>query len=115
MSDNDFPIRAYVARDFRRFGGCSIWLVHRQRGLLRPGVNDGLVNDSWEPLDETTDRPPSLMLDDEMARVLLDALAAYFGGTGDVQALRRDYDAERKRVDKMIDALIVAGGQAVRP
>lgn len=52
------------------------------------------------------DPRPSLELDDEMALALLNALAAYFGGTSDVLTLRRDYDAERKRVDRMIEALV---------
>jgi len=40
------------------------------------------------------------------ARALLDALSLHFGGTGDTRQLRRDFDAERGRVDKLTDALI---------
>jgi len=43
-----------------------------------------------------------LRLPDDVARALLDALASHYGGTSDVQTLRRDYEAERKRVDTFI-------------
>jgi hypothetical protein len=36
---------------------------------------------------------------------LLDALSRHFGGTGDVRQLRKDHDAERARVDKLIGTL----------
>lgn len=54
----------------------------------------------------TTTQAPSLRMDDDMARALLDALAAHYGGTSDVQTLRKDYLAERARVDKLIDRLV---------
>lgn len=44
-----------------------------------------------------------LRIDEEIARALYEALADYFGGAGhDTRALRKDYDAERARVDKFI-------------
>ena len=46
------------------------------------------------------------MLPEAAARALLDALSQHFGGTGDTRQMRRDLDAERKRVDKLTDALI---------
>lgn len=101
MNEYTNPFRAHVDR--RLYGGVSIWLLDRHTGEKRVMVPHEPV---FETFDEHTTVPPSLVLGDEMARVLLDALAAYFGGTGEVQTLRRDYDAERKRVDKMIEALI---------
>lgn len=50
---------------------------------------------------------PLIFIPGDVARVLLDALTAHYGGTGDTRALRQDYDGERKRVDRMIDAMIV--------
>jgi hypothetical protein len=45
-----------------------------------------------------------LHLQEEDARAIYEALADYFGHSGnDVRALRRDYEAERARVDKFID------------
>ena len=47
-----------------------------------------------------------LRLEEDAARAVYEALAEYFGGSGhDTVALRRDYDAERKRVDRFIDHL----------
>ncbi|MEW2383360.1 hypothetical protein AB0873_14895 [Micromonospora sp. NPDC047707] len=45
---------------------------------------------------------PTLRLPEPMARALLDALAKHFGGTSDVLTLRKDYMAERARVDAFI-------------
>lgn len=52
---------------------------------------------------------PTLRIPDEVARPLLDALANHYGGTSDSRTLRRDYEAERARVDKLIDAAIQRG------
>ncbi|BBH17527.1 hypothetical protein Back2_18140 [Nocardioides baekrokdamisoli] len=48
-----------------------------------------------------------LFLADEDARALYEALAEHYGhAENDVRALRRDYDAERSRVDRLVGALI---------
>lgn len=48
-----------------------------------------------------------LVLDSEAARALYEALADHFGHSGhDIRALRKDYDAERARVDKFIQAVL---------
>lgn len=52
-----------------------------------------------------------LMLHEDEARAVYEALASYFGGLGaDMTALRKDYDAERRRVDKFIDLVIRTAG-----
>lgn len=44
-----------------------------------------------------------LSLQEDEARAIYEALADYFGHAGhDTRALRKDYDAERGRVDKLI-------------
>lgn len=48
---------------------------------------------------------PTLTIPEDMARALLDALAAHFGGVSEVQTLRKDYDAERARVDRLVGFL----------
>jgi hypothetical protein len=48
-------------------------------------------------------RQPWVRLDDGAARALLDALTAHYGGSSDQRQLRADYDAERRRLDKMLD------------
>jgi hypothetical protein len=46
---------------------------------------------------------PTLSLREESARALLQALLRYYQGGDDLRALRKDYDAERARVDKLIE------------
>lgn len=51
-----------------------------------------------------------LQLTEEEARAIYEALADYYGHAGhDTRALRKDYDAERARVDRLINNLI--GGE----
>nr|MDT0660843.1 hypothetical protein [Micromonospora sp. DSM 115978] len=55
--------------------------------------------------DAESQGAPTLRIPEEMARALLDALSAHFGGTSEVMTLRADYRAERDRVDRMINYL----------
>lgn len=68
-------------------------------------VELGFHSARWQPVDPDATSPPTITIPDEVARALLDALSAHYGGTGDTRALRRDYDAERARVDRLITAL----------
>lgn len=43
---------------------------------------------------------PTFVLPFDSGRALLDALTRHYHGADDTRALRRDYDAERKRVDE---------------
>jgi len=98
-------IRAYVNPDFARFG-LTVHLVD-QRGQDGPtflAAPAELVFSEIDPM--TSGHEPTLRLSEEAARALLDALAAHYGGSSDVQTLRKDYLAERARVDKMIDHMI---------
>jgi hypothetical protein len=59
--------------------------------------------------EAVTNPPPNvevdlepLVLDDDAARALLSALLRHYDGGEDTRTLRRDYDAERKRVDQFI-------------
>jgi len=49
---------------------------------------------------------PSLTLPDDLGRVLLDELAAYYGGVAGGRQQRADYEHERARVDRLIGHLI---------
>jgi hypothetical protein len=74
----------------------------------------------WETVDprETLahDQAPLLTLEDDMALALLDALQRHYQGSSDTRMLRADYDAERKRVDKLIGTLtdLAARPQAIQ-
>ena len=64
-----------------------------------------IPRDGSQLTDDDSERA-TLRLDESEARALYDALAEFFGHAGaSTQALRRDYDAERRRVDRFIDHL----------
>lgn len=70
----------------------------------------------WEDLpDPPLDVAPTLQLGDSEARALLEALAGHYNGADDVRALRRDYDAERSRVDSLTSALTDIARQLAEP
>lgn len=60
----------------------------------------------WLPYQELEVIEPSLRIFIDDGPKLYKALAELYEGTDDARALRKDYDAERARVDKFINALI---------
>ena len=59
---------------------------------------------------------PTFTLSDDEGRALLDGLTRYYHGAEDTRALRRDYDDERGRVDKLTDAVLdVLKGRMIGP
>jgi hypothetical protein len=63
----------------------------------------------WEIVPENVQPEATLRLRGEEARALLEALVRHYQGTEDTRMLRKDYDAERARVDKFIDSLVGRG------
>ena len=53
-----------------------------------------------------------LSVREDHARALLQALVEHFQGAEDTRALRRDYDHEKQRVDRLVDALIESNRRA---
>lgn len=99
-------IRVRVDENFGT-GGIDVWVVDKgapdRRTLLR---QDG----QWEIVTDLAGTQltalPSLRLPEDVGRPLLDALVRFYDGGEDTRNLRRDYDAERARVDRLIAALI---------
>jgi hypothetical protein len=61
------------------------------------------VQGAVQPPEDAVD---PLLLGDAEARALLTALQRWYGeDAGDARALRKDYDSERARVDKLVDVL----------
>lgn len=61
-------------------------------------VRERNVDSNTVPTDDAW-----LRIGEDDARAMYEALAHYFGGAGhDTRALRKDYDAERARVDTFI-------------
>lgn len=104
-------IRAYIAD--RPFAGMGVGIaivdhpgetsMDRQAQVLRLG--EGSLSQSWEPVEDGANLQPTMTLDDSVARALLEGLNRHYGGVDDTRLLRKDYDAERKRVDKLIDVV----------
>lgn len=83
------------------------------RILRMPGADQ--VYGDWEPIQPGTPVvSPTFRVTSDEGRALLEALAGHFHGTGDALALRCDYNDERKRVDKLTDALISVAGDLAR-
>lgn len=92
-------VRVAVIRE----GNSSRMALHFGRIEVRPLTEQDAMT---TPLDDTW-----LRLPEDDARAIYEALADHFGHAGhDIRALRRDHDAERRRVDKLIDALIPRAG-----
>ena len=114
-------IRAYIRED--RLGmSIAVTLIREGDGGLNPPMILRLPEGEnsfarWENLPEQprTDIAPTLKLGEDEARALLDALVRHYSGASDVQALRRDYDDERKRVDVLTSALVDVTRQLAEP
>jgi hypothetical protein len=94
-------IRVHVQENYAA-GGLDVWVAEKgdgRRTVLRP---DG----AWTTAEPgTTLTDPSLRVPEGAGRALLEALARHYEGGEDTRALRRDYDAERARVDSLVGVL----------
>lgn len=95
--------------------GIDIWIGLKAEGarmILQPGP-DGIG--SWEILEPGVNPArPTMVLQDEAGRALLDALLRHYEGASDMRTVRSDLLHERGRVDKLTDALIRLTDAAVQ-
>lgn len=91
--------RAFVTQDLGHFDLAN-HLVNHRGDTISVGQPTDIVFANQD--DQSVHTPPTLRMPEDMARSLLDALSRHFGGSTDVQTLRGDYLAERKRVDIFI-------------
>jgi hypothetical protein len=114
-------IRAYAIPE--RFGGAfAISLVEHpgdsplagQPRILRltGGGEATSARCGWETFNADENVEPTMILEVPAVLALAQALAEIQAGTADYRALRRDYDDERKRVDRLLDTItaVAAGG-----
>ena len=59
----------------------------------------------WDFATPGTEAPAGIRIEDDVAKALLDALLDHYRGGHDARELRKDYDAERARVDIFIKHL----------
>lgn len=102
-------IKAYVSDRYGFVaGGVDVFVV---RSYDDPGAPQHLLRmrddgGEWVEIDPlAADGEPTLRLPHEAATAVVSALTAHYGGVDDVRTLRADYDAERKRVDKLTDTV----------
>jgi len=103
--------RAFVERDFGRDRVRIHLAVKTGDERMHVLHDDGTIR-TYEPGETATTPPlerPWLTLTDGLARKLLDELAAYYGGVSETRSLRKDYDSELGRVDRLIG--IMANGR----
>lgn len=95
------PVRARAEADLLG-RGVKIGVVGDGYHLVWPLVTARKVTDlAVQPSDDMW-----LRLPDDVARAIYTALAEYYGhGANDVRTLRKDYEAERTRVDRFINFL----------
>jgi hypothetical protein len=114
-------IRAYVHDNYMSYN-VGISILNEQpsddggapfRRLLRFNGDDMLR--TWEEIDYNQPMLPTLTLGHDEAMALVAALTNHYQGVDNERLLRKDYDAERGRVDKLADAVIeIARGGAGR-
>lgn len=88
--------------------------VHSRPLILRlvPDATGDSVRGEWVEFDEHDTVEPTMHLSMREVFALADAIAEIRSGTSEMRALRADYDAERKRVDRLIDSIstVATGG-----
>lgn len=96
--------RAFIAEQDPLRRGLSIWLGWDTEDAITQWLSDG-TRVTMQRGEPAADTGPSLNLPDELARALLEALVRHYHGAEDTRHLRRDYEAERARVDRFISYL----------
>lgn len=118
----------YVESDFGR-QGVNIWLGTRigtpdrivgrsvvQHGGAKPSRIE--TTEEMRTLEGThTVIAPSIAISDDEARELYAALGRFYGPDGhdNTRALRKDYNDERARVDRLQDALVGIAARVTHP
>lgn len=105
-------IRVHIHEPSYDFG-IDVIVADHQDGFIRVlHTDENGRHPRWETVSRddqaVTADPvaPTFRLPAEAGRALLDALTRHYQGAEDTRQLRRDYDAERKRVD--VQATVIA-------
>lgn len=79
--------------------------IDSSAGRLLKGHDGVHLVTTVEP-EPPEDYRPALTVSDSMGLLIVRELTRHYGGVEDTRSLRRDYDAERARVDKMLDRFL---------
>lgn len=101
----------------------EVFVVDQQDGMRRVLHQENAVDLRWDEVGppgaavQDAILEPTFVLPWDSGRALLDALTRHYEGAEDTRTLRRDYDAERKRVDEQAKVIadiakVLAGRRA---
>jgi len=107
MSERETGAKVWIQNDWP-LGGVEVAFIESgpPKRLYVPRLGDQLQQVHLLAEAGAPTSPATLHLPDDMARALLAALLRWYDGGEDTRSLRRDYDAERARVDRLIGALL---------
>jgi hypothetical protein len=112
MTDRNGP-RAVVEFDPRSFGVRIAIITRRfEDGVHMIDFQNGSQDTFFSATDENGRRPHGnpdlswLSIQEDAARDLLIRLGEFFGHHPETASLRKDYEAERARVDKLLEASV---------
>lgn len=99
-------IKVYIQEPYSGPFWMKVFIIDRHKDIpdriLR--YEEGYMK--WDALEpESIEVAPTFTLPEDTGRALLEALMQHYQGSEDTRALRRDYDAERKRVDELVKTL----------
>jgi hypothetical protein len=114
-------IQVYISESFYR-DSLDIYIIRKTEGdpryILR--VSDDRWGQGWEQLPEGAaladeQDKPTFCIPFEVGHALLEALVRHYQGAEDTRQLRKDYEAERKRVDHHAEVIAdIARSLAIR-
>lgn len=98
-------VEAHIESDYVG-EGLKVVVLRKNAGtaaLIQVGSNNRL--DMWKHIDDAVESP-FIWITEDTGRALLEALLEHYNGSQDTRQLRKDYDHERARVDKLINYAI---------
>lgn len=83
--------------------------IEGERSIFRMGLNGQAYG--WQPIEPmVASTEPTIRLPLDLGQYVLESLVRHYNGAEDTRALRKDYDDERKRVDRLTAAVIAIAG-----
>jgi hypothetical protein len=111
VNDTENRIKVRIGDNFFQ-DGIDIFLLREDmagRYMLRLN-EEGFI--TWETIEQDgVVHRPTMTLPGDLARALLDALMRHYQGASDMHTVRQDLLHERRRVDKMLDAILSNQGE----
>lgn len=95
-------------------GGIDAYIVMTSDGARFVLADGGTGGYDWVRAEAGVPPPPTIRLDDDAARALLEALTRHYSGAADLRTLRADLLHERQRADNLINAVLEIAQVGIR-